>query len=102
MLGAAYPGEWSRTDDWAGRVAKLGLTKLLISAADQDNSDGRVRGTGVVLSNHVGETLAVETEDDLVTLVLEKARRRFDGGEPQTRYRFLILDRRTHPADDEG
>lgn len=100
LLGAAYPGEWHRTEDWAARVAKLGFTKALIPAADQDTADGRVRGTGVVLSNHAAETLVAETEDEFVTLRLQKARRRFDGGEPQTRYRFDVVDRRPIPVDE--
>ena len=98
-LGAEYPGEWTRTEDWAERVAKLGLTKSLIPAADQDSVAGRVRGMGLVLTNHVGETLTAETENELITLSLQKARRRFDGGEPQTRYRFDIVERRMTPAD---
>jgi hypothetical protein len=102
VLGAAYPGEWYRTEDWAARVARLGLTKVLIPVADQDTAAGRVRGTGVVLSNHAGETIAAETEDAVVTLTLQKARRRFDGGEPQTRYRFDVVDRRPVPVDAEG
>lgn len=101
-LGAAYPGEWARSEDWAGRAARLGLTKVLIPPADQDSQDGRVRGTGVVLSNHAGETLKVETEDEIVAVQVQKARRRFDGGEPQTRYRFEVVDRRPVPADPEG
>ena len=98
-MGAAYPGEWYRTDDWAARVAKLGLTTVLIPAADRDTADGRGRGTGVVLSNNAGETLVAETEDEFVSLRLQKARRRFDGGEPQTRYRFDVVDRRPIPVD---
>ena len=98
-LGAAYPGEWLRTEDWAGRVAKLDLSKLLITAADRDSPVGRVRGVGVSLSNHAGETLVADSEDESVVLTLEKRRRRFDGGEPQTRYRFEVVGRRPVPAD---
>lgn len=32
-------------------------------------------------------------EDEVVDLVLTKARRRFDGGEPQTRHRFQVTER---------
>jgi hypothetical protein len=93
QLGAFYPSVWSTSADWAARIAKLGLTKLLIPVADQDTSDGRARWAGVVLSNHAGETLTTETEDEMISLVLSKARRRFDGGEPQTRYRFEVTAR---------
>lgn len=99
QLGVSYPDVWSTSADWATRIAKLGLTKLLIPVADQDTSDGRMRGAGVVLSNHVGEALTVETENEAVTLVLSKARRRFDGDEPQTRYRFEVTGRCSVPLD---
>lgn len=98
-LGACYPNVWSTSADWATRIAKLGLTKQLIPVADQDTSDGRTRGAGVVLSNHAGEALTAETEDEVVGLVLSKARRRFDGGEPQTRYRFEVTERCSTPLD---
>ncbi len=35
----------------------------------------------------------------MLNLQLEKARRRFDGGEPQKRYRFEVVERRAVPAD---
>jgi hypothetical protein len=38
-------------------------------------------------------------EDETVTLKLEKARRRFDPGEPTTRYRFVVLH--SQPAPEE-
>ena len=72
VLGVAYPGEWYRTDDWAARVAKLGLMKVLIPAADQDTADGRIRGTGVVLSNHAEETLVAETEDEVARALADE------------------------------
>ena len=52
-----------------------------------------------MLSDHAGETFAAETEDEVLGLQLEKARRRFDGGGPQTRYRFDVVERRAVPAD---
>ncbi len=99
LLGVSYPGEWCRTENWAARIARLGFTNNIVPAADQDSSEGRVRGTGVVLSHHAGETLIAETEDEFVTLMLQKARRRFEGEKPQTRYRFEIVERRAIPVD---
>lgn len=101
-LGNAYPGEWCRTADWVNRIANLGLTKVLIPTADQGSSDGLVRGTGVVFSNHAGETFVAETEDDQVTLQLVRVRNRLEGGKPQTRYRFNVVDRRPTPIDTDA
>jgi hypothetical protein len=98
-LGHAFPNEWIASADWAARIAKLGLTGSLVSAADRDTADGRTRGAGVALSNHAGQTLVLESEDERVVMVLEKTRRRFDGGPPQTRYRFVVRDRTPTPID---
>lgn len=98
-VGAANPGAWLRADEWATRMAALGLVGTLVPPADRGSADGRARGAGVVLSDHAGETLTHEAEDEVLSLQLEKARRRFDGGEPQTRYRFAVVDRRAVPAD---
>ena len=51
--------------------------------------DGEV---GVVLSNHRDESLVVETEAETVTLRLEKERRRWGEGEPQTKYQFRSVE----------
>ena len=68
--------------------------------ADGPQPVGAERGTGVVLSRHELETFLVETEDEVVTLRLEKARRRFEPGtEPETRYRFVVLQRDPIPED---
>ncbi len=98
-LGANYSNYWFTASEWSSRVAKLGLTKQLIPVADRDTSDGRARGIGVVLSNHAGETLTTETDDESITLVLQKARRRFDGDEPATKYRFEVIERCSVPLD---
>lgn len=101
VLGTHYPNEWLRTDDWVARIIRMGLDKQLIPAADRGSGPGRVRGTGVVFTNHLDETLNIETEDEVTSLTLRKVRRRFDSGEPQTRYQFEIVGRRQVPADDE-
>jgi hypothetical protein len=99
VLGAATPDEWLRADEWAARMAALGLVGTLVPAADQASATGRTRGAGVVLSDHAGETFTYETEDEVLTVRLGKVRRRFGGGEPQTRYGFDVVERREVPAD---
>ena len=99
LLGTAMPDQWASAAKWAPLVAHLGLTRQLIAEADRESAEGRARGIGVVLSVHRDETLLVETDDEALTLRLEKARRRFEGGRPETRYRFAVVDRATLPED---
>jgi hypothetical protein len=101
ILGSSFPETWDPTATWAARIAKLGLTKALIPTADRDTPEGRLRGTGVTLTNHTGETLVIESEDARISLTLERARRRFDGKKPQTRYRFRITESREFQPDAE-
>ena len=98
LLGAAKRNEWLPASRWAQEVARLGLIKRLIPDADRDTVEGRQRGIGVVLSAHRDETLHAETEDERLTLRLERSRRRFSRGEePSTRYQFIVLERETIP-----
>ncbi|HVX12745.1 MAG TPA: hypothetical protein VHC22_16305 [Pirellulales bacterium] len=99
VLGAARSASWLRTSKWAEWVESIGLVKTLIPEADRGSPEGHTRGIGVVLSAHVDETFDVETEDERLSLKLEKARRRFDAGNPTTRYRFSVLSREPIPAD---
>jgi len=99
LLGAFKPTEWVAASTWAGIVAHLGLTKTLIPPADRESTESRWRGLGVILTKYREETFIVETDDTVLTLRLEKARRRFDGGEPQTRYRFVVVDQKYVPED---
>jgi hypothetical protein len=101
LIGAAHPSEWLRSVEWADVVAMLGLTKTIIPAADRDSDRGRERGIGVVLSAYVQETFHAQTDDERLTLQLEKARRRFESGQPATRYRFRVLTREPLPEDPE-
>ena len=55
----------------------------------------------MVLTNHMRVTLAAETEDELVSLKLQKMRRRFDGEEPKTKYQFEVIERRPVAADTD-
>lgn len=88
ILGVSQPDVWLGSGEWAKLAVDLGLEKAVIPAADQGTDAGRKRGIGVVLSNHRDESLVVETEAGTVTLRLEKERRRWGGGEPQTKYQF--------------
>ncbi len=92
ILGSSQPDEWLASGEWAKLAVDLGLEKSVIPAADQGTDAGRKRGIGVVLTNHRDETLVVEMEAGITTLRLEKERRRWSGGEPQTKYRFATLE----------
>jgi hypothetical protein len=94
QMGARWPDEWLRVDEWARTVVTLGLAKAVVPPADQENDVSRARGIGVVLSAHIEETFVVETDDGNLTLKLEKARRRFQPGQdPTVRYRFRVMER---------
>jgi hypothetical protein len=101
ILGAHSPGSWLQASDWAKFATDLGLVKAIIPAADQDSEAGRARGLGVVLMAHRDETFETETEKERLTLRLEKKRARFQGSEPQVRYRFVLVDREPLPLDAE-
>lgn len=100
VLGAAHPGEWLRPEDWGLVVEHLGLTRRLVPEADRDSREGRKRGLGTVLSAHQDETFCTEMDDQVVVIQLKKARRRFGGNKPHTRYRFDVLDCRALPEDE--
>jgi hypothetical protein len=99
LLGAARPGEWLRADAWARLAAQVGVARAVIPEHGRDTDKGRERGVGVVLSAHQGETFFVETDDETLNLRLEKRRARFDGGQPTTRYMFVVQERSPIPED---
>lgn len=101
LLGVARPNTWLRTGDWVSAVAELGLIKRLIPEADRDSREGQRRGLGVVLSAHEDEIFEAATEDFHMTVKLKKARKRFDGDQPTTRYQFKGLDAQPVPMDPE-
>lgn len=101
LLGASHHGQdWYKPDDLTREATKLGLVKQLIPAGDQESFESKKRGLGVVLSAHRNETFHVETESELLTLRLEKGRKRFDSEGPHVRYRFVIVDQTPLPNDD--
>jgi hypothetical protein len=99
LLGAARPDEWLRAHTWAQLAVDIGVARAVIPQHDRDTEKGRERGMGVVLSAHADETFDVSTDDYNLTLRLERARRRFDGGEPGTRYRFVAQAQARVPED---
>jgi len=101
LLGGAHTDDWLPSAEWATLVGMLGLVKVVIPESDRDSDGGRVRGIGVVLSAHQGETFDVTTEDENLRLRLEKGRRRFDAGKISTRYRFVVLTREPIPEDSD-
>jgi hypothetical protein len=101
LLGAQSPDEWLQASAWAKRVLDLGLVKAVIPPADQDSEAGRARGLGVVLKAHNGETFHTETETQKLTLRLEWRRGRFQGSDPEVRYRFVLVGQEDLPLDVE-
>lgn len=99
LVGAARPNEWLTPSALAAIASALGLSKIVIPAADQHSESARQRGIGVVLSAHEDETFEVESDDERLSLTLEKARRRFENGEISTRYRFRVVTQQAIPED---
>jgi hypothetical protein len=101
QLGAFVRDEWRSASAWVPVVAHLGLVGALIPPADRETADSRRRGLGVTLSSRAKETFCIETDDAVLTLRLEKARRRFNGSPPETRYQFVVVESRALPEDAE-
>jgi hypothetical protein len=99
LMGAARPGEWVRASEWAKLAVDLGVARAVLPEGDRDSEKGRERGIGVVLTAHQGETFSAETEAQRLVVRLERARRRFEEGEPSTRYRFVVLASESRPED---
>lgn len=92
-IAADCCGEWKPARYWASVIVKAGVTKELIGPSDARTPEGLTRGTGIVLSAHIGEHLVVTTEDERITFVLRKERLRFEEGKPEIRYCFEVIDR---------
>ncbi len=92
ILGLSNPDVWLSAGELAKLAVDHGVDKAIVPPADQGTDVGRQRGIGVVLSNHRDESLLVETEDGAtVTFQIKRDRRRWNGGEPQTRYQFKSI-----------
>jgi hypothetical protein len=63
------------------------------TALQRHSQSPRRRGAGVVLSAHRDELFHVETEDERLTLKLERRRARCDDGKPHPQYRFAVIER---------
>jgi hypothetical protein len=99
LLGAFMPEQWLTASQWVPLVAHLGLIAAVISKADRESTESRARGLGIVLTAHQNESFLADTENEILTLRLEKARRRFESSKPETRYRFVVLHRTAQPED---
>ena len=103
LLGANLHGEdWHRADEWARLSVRMGVVKQVIPPGDQDTGEGRKRGIGVVLSAHRDETFIVETENETMTLRLERKRGRFSEDQPHVRYRFAVIQRAMISDEERG
>jgi len=91
LLGGMRPDEWLRPAQWAALTADLGLVGRLIPSMERESEKSRERAIGCVLSAHVEEVFEVEVDERPMRLVLRRRRGRFDGSQPQTRYRFEQL-----------
>lgn len=91
ILGAASSDQWQRMRDWVHLASDQGVLKQLLPPQQMESDKSKERNLGYVFSAHVGETFEVQTEDVAVKLKLQKARRRFGEGEPQTRYSFECI-----------
>ena len=93
LLGESVPDTWLRPNDLVAQASKLGIRSVLIPKGNQENLASMTRGIGVTLSKYRREEFQVKNDTETLTLELETARRRFDGEEPHTRYRFTVIDR---------
>jgi hypothetical protein len=100
LLGAGRPDTWLPAADWAREAAKVGVINALVPPPDRDTDEGLARAIGIVMTAHQGETLVGETEDQTVTMRLEKKRFRLKPqDEPKTRYRFVVIAAIPAPED---
>jgi hypothetical protein len=100
LLGVTRPDQWLTAAAWAELAKKNGLDQILLTTPNRHNDKSRARGVGVLLTACREETYQAETDDERLTLRLEKARCRFDGASPTTRYRFVTVQRTPIPVDD--
>lgn len=102
MLGAAKPDLWLPADEWVTAVRDLGLVKRIVDDLDRENDAAVARALCEVLSAHRDETLTATTESEMLTMTLEKKRKRWvRGAEPHARYQFLITAREALPLDEQ-
>lgn len=100
VLGVHLPDEWLPIATIVAEVSRLSLTDPLVAKSERGTFEAQKRGLGKVLSAHRYETFASETEDQHVKFQLEKARKRFVHGKPETRYRFSRIESTSLEADD--
>jgi hypothetical protein len=99
-LGADAPNEWRSASDWTQTAIRLGLTRSILPHNYLENAHSMATGLGRVLTRHQEETLIDEGDDASRTFRLERARRRFEGGQDaEVRYRFTVIASKPVPED---
>ncbi len=100
-LGAySQPNEWLRPVDILNKAEQLGLTKDILSDGYRSSEHAKLQGLGKVLTTHAGESFKGKNDDAEVEFVVERARRRFEPGKAEQRYRFLRKSSTPLPLDD--
>jgi len=103
LLGVRQHGEeWQRPDNWVLITSELGLVKQIIPEGDRDGLEARKRGLGKVLSAHERERFSVETDAEYLTLELQRKRGRFGEKNVHVRYRFIEIENRPKPLDEDA
>ena len=100
LLGATLHGEWLHLERIIPEVSRLGLLDALVPKGERAGVEAQTRGLGKTLSKYVGEEFVSDTDEERVVCRLEKARLRFEGGKPTSRYRFLASEH-SYPEIDE-
>lgn len=102
ILGAAKPGKALRPMAWANLAVEQGLAKFLFSANERDTPKGRERAIGRILTKNLEVVFEAQDETKRYRLKLEGGFRRWvEGGNPHTRYRFLVLSGEDRPVEGE-
>lgn len=100
LLGSKLHGNWMPLERLVQEVIRLGLLDALVPKAERSGVAAQMRGLGKTLSRYVGEEFVSDTDEERVVCRLEKARRRFEGGKIEVRYRFLASEH-SYPEIDE-
>ncbi len=104
VLGSHLLDKCLPISEIVAEVIRLGLIDPLVPKNERSGHEAQKRGLGKVLSSHENEKFVVQSEDeedDRVVFRLEKLKRRFENGKPETRYGFLVV-KETELDDDDG
>tara|TARA_A100001391_G_scaffold203113_1_gene194593 strand:+ start:798 stop:2501 length:1704 start_codon:yes stop_codon:yes gene_type:complete len=101
VLGSHSLGKWLPISEIVVEVDRLGLMDPLVPKHERSRFEAQKRGLGKVLSVHANENFTVQSEDERVDFRLEKQRRRFEQGKPETRYGFVVANK-AEPDEVDG